>query len=108
MKFDYLRAFKSWPDGCLSVLILYDKRDDFDFAIVNLTFMRSNIPESPAYGVYISQLIRYSRACSDYQDFLIRGRLLTSKLLKQGYQSYKVRNAFKKFYICIIMILANG
>jgi hypothetical protein len=26
---------------------------------------------SPAYGVYISQLIRYTRACSTYDEFLI-------------------------------------
>ena len=39
----------------------YDKRDDFNFPILNFPFM-CNIPESPAYGVYISQLIRYSRA----------------------------------------------
>ena len=61
---------------------IYDKRDDFEFSIVNFPFLISNIPEPPAYGVYISQLIRYSIACSDYQDFLIRGRLLTSKLLR--------------------------
>jgi hypothetical protein len=30
---------------------LYDKRDDFDFAIVNFPFLCSNIPLSPAYGV---------------------------------------------------------
>ena len=65
---------------------------------VNFPFLRSNIPESPAYGVYISQLIRYSRACSDYLDFLTRGRLLTSKLLQQGYQSCNLRIAFNKFY----------
>jgi hypothetical protein len=33
---------------------LYDKRDDFDFAIVNFPFLCSNIPLSSAYGVYIS------------------------------------------------------
>ena len=42
---------------------LYDKRDDFDFNIVNFPHLSSNIPSSPAFGVYISQLIRYSRAC---------------------------------------------
>jgi len=52
---------------------LYDKRDDFNFPIVNLPFICSNIPAVPAYGVYISQLIRYSRACGSYQDFLDRG-----------------------------------
>ena len=40
---------------------LYDKRDDFDFIIVNFPFLSSNIPSDPSYGVYISQLIRYAR-----------------------------------------------
>ena len=38
---------------------LYDKRDDYDFHIVNFPFLLSNIPSGPSYGVYISQLIRY-------------------------------------------------
>jgi hypothetical protein len=41
---------------------LSDKRDDFEFAIVNFPFLCSNIPLSPTYGVYFSQLIRYARA----------------------------------------------
>ena len=49
---------------------LYDKRDDFNFPIVNFPFICSNLPAAPAYEVYISQLIRYSRACGSYQDFL--------------------------------------
>jgi hypothetical protein len=36
---------------------LYDKRDDFSFTIVNFPYICSNIPLSPAYGVYIFQLI---------------------------------------------------
>ena len=60
---------------------LYDKRDDFNFPIVNFPFICSNIPAAPAYGVYISQMIRYSRACGSYQDILDRGLLLTRKLL---------------------------
>jgi hypothetical protein len=36
---------------------LYEKRDNFNFAIVNFPFLRSNIPLSPVYGVYMSQLI---------------------------------------------------
>jgi hypothetical protein len=56
---------------------LYDRRDDFDFAIVNYPFLSSNIPLSPAYCVYISQLIQYARACFAYEDFSKRGRLIT-------------------------------
>ena len=40
----------------------YDKRDDFNFPIVDFPFISSNIPTYPAYGVHISQLMRYSRA----------------------------------------------
>ena len=39
---------------------LYDKRDDFDFHIVNFPYLSSNIPSGPSYSVYISQLIRYA------------------------------------------------
>ena len=41
----------------------YDKRDDFNFPIVNFPFICSNIPAAPVYGVNISQLIRYTRDC---------------------------------------------
>jgi hypothetical protein len=67
---------------------LYDKRDDFNFPIVNFPFIYSNISAAPAYGVYISQLIRYFRAYGSYQDFLDRELLLTRKLLNQGWLSW--------------------
>ena len=49
---------------------LYDKRDDFDFHIVNFPFLSRNIPSGPSYGVYILQLIRYARCCS-HHDFRV-------------------------------------
>jgi hypothetical protein len=45
----------------------------------------SNIPVSLAYDIYISQLIRYARACSSYDQFLILRSLLTNKLMSQGF-----------------------
>ena len=60
--------------------------------------MCGNIPEAPAYGVYISQLIRYSRACDIYEDFIGRARLLTQKLLNQGYVAPKLKSSLLKFY----------
>ena len=48
--------------------------------------MRSNIPASLAYGVYISQLIRYARASSNDSAFLKRHLHLRSRLLDQGYK----------------------
>ena len=77
---------------------LYDERDAFGFHIVNFPFMSSNIPSSPAYGVYASQLIRYARCCSNYSDFLLRHRAPVTRLLSQGYKVNRLSNTFKKFY----------
>ena len=61
-------------------------------------YTSSNIPQSPAYGVFVSQLIRYARASSLYDDFITRSQLLTSKLLKQGFTRNRLIATFKKFY----------
>ena len=84
-------------DGQLHTSI-YDKWDDFNFHITNFPFLSSNIPSSPAYGVFISQLIRYARACSSYECFILRARRLSSKLLKQGYLVERLKSSFRKFY----------
>lgn len=77
---------------------IYDKRDDFDFKIVNYPNLSGDVPRATSYGVYISQLIRYARACSSVEDFCDRNRVITEKLLKQGYRFDKLRKTFSKFY----------
>ena len=76
---------------------LHDKRDDFNFHITNFPFLSSNIPSSPAYGVFISQLIRYARACSSYECFILRAARLSSKLLGQGYDMERLKSSLRKF-----------
>ena len=77
---------------------IYDKRGDFNFEIVNFSFLDGDIPRPPSYGVYISQLIRFARVCSNVDDFNNRNLCLTNKLLKQGYRYHKIRKTFSKFY----------
>ena len=78
---------------------LYDKRDDFDFHIVNFLFLSSCCyPSDPSCGVYISQLIRYARCCSHYDDFRYRHKCLVYRLLSQGYIALRLEKSFKKFY----------
>ena len=48
---------------------IYDKRDDFNFEIFNFPFLNGDVPSLPSYGVYISQLIRFARVCSNVDDF---------------------------------------
>ena len=59
--------------------------------------MCSNIPASPAYGVYISQLIRYARVSSYYSDFLKRHRYLRNRLLDQVYEKIRLIRSLKQF-----------
>ena len=75
---------------------IYDKRDDFNFEIVYFPFLDGDVPRSPS--VYISQLIRFARVCSNVDDFNNRNLFLTAKLLKQGYRYHKIRKSFPKFY----------
>ena len=58
---------------------IYDKRDDFNFEIVNFPFLDGDVPCSPSYGVHISQLIRFARVYSNVDDFNNRNLFLTAK-----------------------------
>ena len=71
-------------DGFVKTKI-YDKRDDFDFDIVNFSFLDGGVPRSTSYGVYISQLIRFARASSHVDGFNIRNKV---------YRYHKIRKAF--------------
>ncbi len=84
-------------DGTVTSKI-YDKRDDFNFDIVNYPQLDGDIPRATSYGVYISQLIRFARACSKVEDFHARNFPMTTKLLQQGYRYHKLRKTFRKFY----------
>ena len=85
-------------DGQLHTSI-YDKRDDFNFLFTNFPFLSSNIPALPAYNAFISQLIRYARACSSYECFILRARRLSNKLLEQGYLQERLKSSLKKFLV---------
>ena len=93
----FLDLHLSISDDIVSTKI-YDKRDDFDIEIVNFLFLDGDVPRSTSYGVYMSQLIRFARASSNVADFNTRNKLLTQKLLKQGYRYHKLSKTFSKFY----------
>ena len=61
----------------------YDKRDDFNFDIVNFPFLDGDVPRSTSYGVHISQLIRFARV-SSHVDYLntIRNKVMIAKRLR--------------------------
>ena len=64
----FLDLHFSISDGFVKTKI-YDKRDDFDFDIVNFPFLDGDVPRSASYGVYISQLIRFARVSSHVDEY---------------------------------------
>ena len=79
----FLDLHLSISNGFVSSKI-YDKRDDFDFDIINFPFLDGNVPRSTSYGVYISQLIRFARVSSHVADFNARNKSLSVRLLQQA------------------------
>ena len=93
----FLDLYLEFDDSGQISTKIYDKRDDFNFKIINFPNMCSNIPASPAYGAYISLLIRYARVSSNYSDFLKRHLHLRNRLLDQGYKKIHLIRSLKKF-----------
>ena len=65
---------------------------------MNFPFLDGDVPRSTSYGVYISQLIYFARVSRHVDDFNSRNKVLTAKLLRQGYRYHKLRKAFSKFF----------
>ena len=83
-------------NGIVSTKI-YDKRDHFDFDIVNFPFLHGDVFRRTSYGVYISQLIRFARASSNLSSFNCRDKALTVKRLRQGYRYLNLFKCFRNF-----------
>ena len=75
----------------------FDKREAFDFDIINFPDLSGNIPTGPAYGTYISQMIRCSRACHNYDNFSSRHSMLAERFFNQGFSARKLMRTFCKF-----------
>jgi hypothetical protein len=70
-------VLKAITTGCLK-----ESRYTFDFHNANVSFLDSNIPTPPVYGMYVSQLVRYYGICV---------------LLSQWYMCNDLRRTFKSF-----------
>ena len=60
---------------------IYDKKDDFNFGIVN----NPHGDVDTYYGVYSSQPIRLARVSNIVEDLCIVTVFITDKILQQGY-----------------------
>ena len=93
-KAPFLDLHLSLSNGFVSSKI-YNKHNDFDFDIVNFSFLDGDVPRRPSYGVYISQLIIFATVCSHVEDFNAHYKLLNFST--QGYRYHKLRKIISKF-----------
>ena len=77
---------------------LYDKRDDFKFQIVSFPQMSGNIHFKRTHGVFVSQLIRYSRVYMDRKGFMDRTKRLAKQLIRQGFAERLLKIKFSYFF----------
>ena len=54
--------------------------------------------KNPAYGVYISQPVRYAGICMSKVDFINRLRGLSLRLRHQGFETNLLQKSFNKFF----------
>ena len=77
---------------------IYDKRDDFGFAVVDFPFLDGDVPRSASCGVCVSRLVRFAGVSGRVVGFSARGGGLTARLLQRGFRCRRLRGAFSKFY----------
>ena len=75
----------------------YDKRDDFNFQICNYPHLEGNIPTSPSYGVYTSQLVRLADINKNIAHYKNDVRRMTGKFVAQGFKVTKLKDKFMEF-----------
>ena len=84
-------------NGLLSTRLNY-KRNDFNFSIINVVHLDSNMQTVLVCGVFISQLILFARACSLFSDFIYCHRILSTKHLKSMISKRIVSSCLSKSF----------
>jgi hypothetical protein len=77
---------------------LYDKRDSFGFRVVTFPTFPTNTPAGSAHGLLIAQLVRFAKVCDSLNTFHERTKLLTDRLLLQGFKRDLLQKKCVIFY----------
>ena len=94
----------NYLDLCISIyrgsfrVVRYDKREDYSFKVISYPFLDGNVPKNLSYGVFISQLVRFTNINTTFNGFLKDVSGLIVKLVSQGYILAALRKKFNKFY----------
>ena len=76
---------------------LFDKREDFNFTVLNYPHACGNIPSAPTHGIFISQLIRFCNMNSSYKNYIQVCKKLYEKLVQQKFTKTRLQRKFDDF-----------
>ena len=75
---------------------VYCKMDDYQFEVITLPFLSSNIAKEMCYYVYFGQVLRFLRICTKLEHFKERCCYLTKLLQDRGYDSARLAAKFNQ------------
>ena len=75
----------------------FDKRRDFEFKIIKYPNISGNIPKSPSYGVYTSQLVRFCQINHNAGSFFSDVREMTNDFCKKGFLLERLKTSYQAF-----------
>ena len=94
---DYLDMFIDFKEDFYKIK-LFDKRDNFTFKVINYPCMKySNVPILPSYGIYLSQILRICRICTNIDNFKVAMQKLSQDFLNKGFEKGHLTKYFQKF-----------
>lgn len=71
---------------------LFDKRDAFNFKIINFPHFKTNLPLHIKSNIIDSQIYRFRKICTDNTEFINNTKILITKLIKErGYSKRIIR-----------------
>ena len=76
----------------------------FNFDIVNFPFSDGNLPRRASYGVFISQLIRFSMMCNHFTLFIARNKGLSPPVIYINDRSKAIRLLWFLLFYVLVMI----
>ena len=83
------------------VFKIFHKVDLFNFKVISFPFLESNIPQRICYSTFYSQLIRFTRICSEVYGFAERVKLLWYKFVDRDYGASILQSYFNTTdYLC--------
>ena len=76
---------------------LYDKRNEFNFNVINYPFACGYIPKTPSHGIFISQLIRFCNMNSSFKHYVSNCHDFYTKLVNQNFDIRRLKRNFDIF-----------